>query len=90
MAKKKDMHSSSPVRSPKLHLIAEQPSTRECWIPAKKDIPHPRTKKKPQQDGKSGEIMFRIKPHTHQRHSEGSNKPCEHQETPQRLSQNCV
>ena len=36
--------------------------------------------------------MFRIKPHTHQRHSEGSNKPCVHQDpgTPQRLSQNCV
>ena len=36
--------------------------------------------------------MFRIKPHTHQRCSEGSKKPCAHQdpETPQRLSQNCV
>ena len=39
MAKKKDVHSSSPMRSPKLHLIAEQPSTRECWIPAKKRYP---------------------------------------------------
>ena len=34
--------------------------------------------------------MFRLKPHTYQRYSEVSNKPCEHQETPQRLSQNCV
>ena len=36
--------------------------------------------------------MFRIKPHTCQRHSEGSNKPCVHQdpETPQRLRQNWV
>ena len=36
--------------------------------------------------------MFRIKPHTRQRHSEGSNKPCVHQdpETPQRLRQNWV
>ena len=36
--------------------------------------------------------MFRIKPHTRQRRSEGSDKPCVHQdpETPQRLSQNCV
>ena len=36
--------------------------------------------------------MFRIKSHTHQRNSEGSNNPCVHQdpETPQRLSQNCV
>ena len=36
--------------------------------------------------------MFRIKPHTHQRQSEGSNKPCVHQdpEIPQRLSHNCI
>ena len=36
--------------------------------------------------------MFRIKPHTRQRCSEGSNKPCVHQdpETPQRPRQNCV
>ena len=39
-----------------------------------------------------GKIEFRIKPHTHQRYSEGSNKPCAHQdpETPQRLTQNSV
>ena len=36
--------------------------------------------------------MIRIKPHTHQKRSEGSNKLCVHQdpETPQRLSQNCL
>ena len=35
---------------------------------------------------------FRIKPHTLQRPSEGSNIPCVHQDpkTPQRLRQNCV
>ena len=38
------------------------------------DTPHPRAKEKPQQDGRRGEIAFRIKSHTHQRHSEGSNK----------------
>ena len=31
-----DMCSSSPVRTPKLQLAAEQPLTRECWIPPKK------------------------------------------------------
>ena len=64
----------------------------KCWIPPKKDIPYPRAKEKPQQDSKMGKITFRIKPHTLQRHTEGSNKPCVHQdpETPQRLSQNCV
>ena len=56
-----------------------------------KDNPRPRAKEKPQQDGRRGEITFRVKPHTHQRYLEGSNKPCTHQdpETPQRLSQNC-
>ena len=45
-----------------------------------------------QQDGMRGKIAFRIKPHTFQRCSEGSNKPCVHQdpESPQRLRQNCV
>ena len=56
------------------------------------DTPHPRGKEKPQQDDRRGETAFRIKPHTCQRCSEGSNKPCVHQdpETPQRLRQNCV
>ena len=45
-----------------------------------------------QKDGRTGEIAFRIKPHTCQRHSEGSDKACVHQdpETPQRLTQSCV
>ena len=49
-------------------------------------------KEKPQQDGRRGKIVFRIKPHTCQRCSDGSNIPCTHQdpETPQRLRQNCV
>ena len=33
------MCSSTSVRTPKLQLTAEQPSTGECWIPPKK-IPH--------------------------------------------------
>ena len=40
----------------------------------KKDTPGPRAKEKPQQDGRKGKIMFRIKPHNRQRCSEGSNK----------------
>ena len=60
--------------------------------PNKKDTPHPRAKEKPKQDGRRSKIMFRIKPHTRQRHSEGSNKTCVYQDpaTPQRLRQNCV
>ena len=55
------------------------------------DTPCPRSEKL-QQDGRRGECMFRIKPHSHQRHSEGSNKPWAHQdaETPQRLKQNSI
>ena len=43
-------------------------------MPPKKDTPHTRAKENPQQDGRRGEITFRIKPHMHQRCSEGSNK----------------
>ena len=68
------MRSSSPVRTPKLQLAAEQLLTGECWIPPKKYTPCPGAKEKLQQDGKRGKIAFRIKPHTHQRRSEGSNK----------------
>ena len=88
----KDICSSSPVRTPKLQLTAEQLLTGKYWIPPTKDTLHPRVKEKPQHDGRRGEIAFRIKPLICQRCSEGSNKPCVHQdpETPQRLSQNCV
>ena len=68
------MRSSSPVRTPSLHLAAEQPSTGKCWIPPKKDTPYPRAKEKPQQDGRKGKSAFRIKSHTHQGRSESSNK----------------
>ena len=92
MAEYKDICSSSPGRTPKLQLAAEQLLTAEYWIPPKKDSPHPRAKEKPQQNCRRDKITFRIKPHTHQKHSEGSNKPCTHQdpETPHRLRQNCV
>ena len=86
------MRSSSPARTHELQLAAEQPLTGECRIPPREAAPHPRVKGKPQQDGRRGKIMFRIKPHTRQRLSEGSNRPCAHQdpETPQGLSQSCV
>ena len=54
--------------------------------------PCPRAKEKPQKDGRRGEFAFRIKPHSRERCSEGSNKPCVHQdtETPERVKHNCV
>ena len=39
-----------------------------------KDTLQPRVKEKPQQDGRRGEIAFRIKLYIHQRHSQGSKK----------------
>ena len=44
MVEFKDMGSSSPVRTPKSQVNAEQPLTGECWIPPKKDTPCPRAK----------------------------------------------
>ena len=62
MVEWKDVYSSSPSRISKLQLAAEQPSIGECWIPPKKDTPCTGAKQKPQQDGRRGEIVFRIKP----------------------------
>ena len=44
------------------------------------------------QDGRRGKFTFKIKPHSYQRRSEGSNKPSAHQDpgSPQRLRENCV
>ena len=39
MVEQKDVHSSSPEKTPKLQLAAEQPSARDCWMPPKKYIP---------------------------------------------------
>ena len=54
-----------------------------------------RAKEKPLQDARRGKFAFRIKPHSHQRCSEGSNKPCVHQDqkkgavTHKTLTQTC-
>ena len=66
MVEYKEVCLSSPVRTRKLQLAAKQPLTGKFWIlfldpTKKKDIPHPRIKKKPQQDGRIGKIVFRIK-----------------------------
>ena len=39
MAEQKDVCASSPVRTPKLQLAAEESLTGEYWIPPKKDTP---------------------------------------------------
>jgi len=55
------MCSSSPERTPKLQLTAEQLSPGECWIPSNKDTPCPRAKEKLKQDARKGKVTFRIK-----------------------------
>ena len=69
--------SSSPARTPKSQLAAEQPLTGSCWDPQKKkkkNTPHPRTKEKQPQHSWRGTVMFKIKLHTCQRLLEGINK----------------
>ena len=50
------------------------------------------SKERPQKDGRRGEITFRFRPHTCQRHLEGSNKPCAHQDpkTPETEPEPCL
>ena len=63
----------------------------QCWSHCK-EIPHIQGQRR--SPSKMGEEVNSCLDQTpfHQRHPEGSNKPCVHQdpETPQRLSQNCV
>ena len=79
------MCSSSPVRTPKLQLTAEQPSAGDCWIPPKKDTPCPRTKEKTKQDCRRGKTTFRIKLHAIRDVWSAQTKTCVHQDprTPQ-------
>ena len=56
------MGSSLPMRSSKLQLAVEQPSTRGCCNPSKKDALCPKTKKKPQQDGRRGVVTIKSNP----------------------------
>lgn len=46
IAEKKDMCSSSPVRTPKSQLVVQQPLTGGHKNTFKKDTQHPRTKEK--------------------------------------------
>ena len=55
------MHSSS-ARAPKLQLAIEQPSTGRYRNPPQNDAPCPRTKEKPQQNGRRGTITIKPNP----------------------------
>ena len=46
------------MKTPKSQLIAEQPSTKKCWNLPKKDTLLPKTKRRPQQDGRRGTTVI--------------------------------
>ena len=48
MVEYKEVHSYSPVRTPKSQLVVEETPTGGPWNLSKKDTPHTKTKKKPQ------------------------------------------
>ena len=75
------MHSSSPARTPKLQLAAEQPSTGESSIPSKKDTPLPRTKENPKQDSRRGKLCLESNP-IPAREAQRAQRKCVHQENP--------
>ena len=99
MVEYKDVRSSS-VTTPKLQITAEQPSTGGCWVPPKKDIPHPRAKERSPKDLSFLGPPTKKRVGGEKRHLESNlipardawraqTKPCAHQdpETPQSLSQ---
>ena len=85
------MCSSSPGRTPKLQLTAEQPS-RRMLDPTRKRYPTSKAKEKPQQDGRRGEIALESNPIPSRNTGRAQTKPCVHQdpEAPQRLNQTCL
>ena len=56
------MCSSPPARASKLQLAIEQPSTGRFWNTPIKDTACPKTKKKPQWDGRRGMVMIKSNP----------------------------
>ena len=88
MAETKEVRSSSPVRTPKLQLAAEQPSRGECWVPPKKKIPHfqgQRRSRSQMVGGAKSCLESNSIPAREARRAQ--RKTTAHQETPQRLSQ---
>ena len=60
----KDMHSSSPVRTPKSQLAAEKPSTGGCWNPPRKRYPTSNDKADATMRWQEGQDHIKIKSHT--------------------------
>ena len=58
MPEQQDVQLSHPARAPKLDPPLKLPSV-ERWNQPEKDTPHPKTKEKPQQDGRRGAVMIK-------------------------------
>ena len=61
MVEEKALNSPPLTKKPKSQLTAKQPSTKGLE-PSKRDILHPKTEKKPQQDGRKGAFMIQSIP----------------------------
>ena len=57
MAEYKDMCLSPPVRTPKLQLVVEQPSTGGHWNPQKKKILHIQRQRRSHNETVGGEQL---------------------------------
>ena len=90
MVEQKNVCSFTPVRTPKLQLAAEQPSTGECWIPPK-NIPHVQGQRRsPSRTVGGAKSCLESNSIPTRDAQRAQTKPCMHQETPQRLSQICL
>ena len=83
---------SSSVKTPKLHLAAEQPSTEECWIPPEKipQVQGQRRSLSKMVGGAKSLLESNLIPDRDAQRAQA--KPYAHHnpETPQRLSQTCL
>ena len=86
MVEYKDVSSSSPVRTPKLQLTAEEPLTGEGWIPPKKYAHGQRQRRSLSKMIGGAKLHLESNPIHTRDIQRAQTKPCVHQETPQRLS----
>ena len=86
MVEYRDVYSSSPVRTPKVQLAAEQTLTGECWIPPKR-IPHLQGQRRSPNKSVGG-----ANPMLTRDAWRAQTKLCAHQgpEAPQKVSKTCL
>ena len=80
------MHSFSTSRTPQLQLMAQQPSTEECWTPPKKKPHIQRQKRNPNKI--VGEAKSRLE--SNPIPARDARRAQQNPETPQKLRQTCL